>query len=74
MQGVSKSFRTLKAYINFFRRHVQCFELSQCSKPDFYWDSYGSVRLLLVMHGVSKRVLHGILNVAVWRVSRKRCI
>jgi hypothetical protein len=25
-------FTTLKAYINLVRRHVQCFELSQCSK------------------------------------------
>jgi hypothetical protein len=27
-----KSFTTLKAYINLFRGHEQCFELSQCSK------------------------------------------
>jgi hypothetical protein len=27
-----KSFTTLKAYINVFIGHVQCFELSYCSK------------------------------------------
>jgi hypothetical protein len=44
IQGVSKSFTTLKAYINLFRGHVQCFELSKCTKtPRFTWDSYGSM-------------------------------
>jgi hypothetical protein len=44
-----KSFTTLKAYMNLFRGHAQCFELSQCSKRrrvlpgkvtvqcDFHW-------------------------------------
>jgi hypothetical protein len=44
-----KTFTTLKAYINSFRRHVQCFETSKCSKThralpgivtaqrDFHW-------------------------------------
>jgi hypothetical protein len=42
-----KSFTTLIARINFFREHVQLFELSLCSKkkntPSFTWDSYGSM-------------------------------
>jgi hypothetical protein len=54
-----KSFTTLKAYINLFRGHVQCFELSWCSKntPSFTWDSYGSLRVPLVVQGVSKTAL-----------------
>jgi hypothetical protein len=44
-----KSFTTLKAYINSFRGHIQCFVLSKCSKThrvlpeivtiqcDFHW-------------------------------------
>jgi hypothetical protein len=50
-----KSFTTSKAYINLFWWHVQCFELST-------EDSYGSMRLPLLMHGVLKRALQWTHN------------
>jgi hypothetical protein len=53
-----KSFTALKACINLLKGHVRCFELSQCSKTHRVLSgSYGSMRLLLVMQGVSKRDL-----------------
>jgi hypothetical protein len=51
-----RSFTTLKAYMEFSRGHVQCLELSKCSKTQsFTWSSYGSMVLSLVMQGVSKK-------------------
>jgi hypothetical protein len=48
----------LKAYVDLSGGHVQCFELSQCSKAHrTLWDSYGSMWLPLVMQSVSKRAL-----------------
>jgi hypothetical protein len=34
----------MKSYINLFRGHEHCFELSYCTKKytEFYWESYGS--------------------------------
>jgi hypothetical protein len=41
----------------------------QQNTPRFSWDSYGSVRLSLVMQGVSKKEFcNSIPNVNVWRV------
>jgi hypothetical protein len=69
-----KSFTILKAYINVFRGHAQCFELSQCSRThriltgivtvqsDF--DSYCRV--------FRKELYNGIRNAAVWLVLQKR--
>jgi hypothetical protein len=56
-QGDSKkSFANLKACINVFRGHVQCFELPYCSKrTQLYWDSCGSLWLPLALQGVSKK-------------------
>jgi hypothetical protein len=52
------SFTNVKAYINLFRGHLQCFECHNVAKcTSFTWDSYGSMRLPMVMQGVSRRGL-----------------
>jgi hypothetical protein len=43
-----KSFTTLRAYINLFRGHVPCFELSQCST--LYQVLYGIVMVRCDFH------------------------
>jgi hypothetical protein len=64
-----KSFTTLKAYINVFRRHIQCFERPYCSK------------ILQVLPGIVtstgnagclKKLCSGIPNVTLQRLLRKR--
>jgi hypothetical protein len=47
------SFTTLKAHINLFRRHAQCFELSYCSK--IHWVSHSIVGLNMTSTGNARR-------------------